>query len=98
MQVVPVTDSKTIQEFESSVSAKGQVTIPLALRKKLAVKAKDKIVFRVEGDEVRLVPSRMSLEDVYMSVPALKTPKTLAEMREIIQQERAAAAAQRGQS
>jgi bifunctional DNA-binding transcriptional regulator/antitoxin component of YhaV-PrlF toxin-antitoxin module len=96
MQVVPQSDSKTIQEFESSMSAKGQVTIPLALRQKLAVKPKDKIVFRVEGDVVQLVPSRMRLADVYMSVPALKTPKTLAQMRDIIQTERAEAeAAQR---
>jgi AbrB family looped-hinge helix DNA binding protein len=92
MQVVPHRESKTIQEFESSVSAKGQVTIPLALRKKLAVNPKDKIVFRVEGDVVHLVPSRMTLADVYMSVRALKTPKTLAEMREIVQNERAKAA------
>lgn len=87
MQVVPNVSNKTIQEFESSVSQKGQVTLPKLVRNKLAIKAKDKVVFRVEGDEVRIVPMRMSLDDVYMSVPALKAPKTLAEMREIIHDE-----------
>src|SRR6266540_335149 len=87
MQVVPTIDSKTLREFESSVSAKGQVTLPLEVRKKFAVQAKDKIVFRVQGDMVTLTPSAASLDAVYMSVPALKTPKTLTEIREIIHAE-----------
>ena len=89
MQVVQTKGSITTQEFESSISSKGQVMIPLALRKKLGVKAKDKIVFHVEADEIRLAPAHSSLEDVYQSVAPLKTPKTLAEMRKIYQEERA---------
>ena len=88
MQVVQTKESITTQEFESSISSKGQVTIPLALRKKLGVKAKDKIVFRVEADEIRLAPAHSSLEDVYQSVTRLTTPKTLKEMRAIYQEER----------
>ena len=91
MHVVPHIDSKTIREFESSISAKGQITLPVALRKKLAVKPKDKIVFRVVGDAVTLAASHSSLDRVYMSLPALKTPKSLAEMRKIYQQEHAQA-------
>ncbi len=91
MHVVPHIESKTIREFESSISAKGQITLPVALRKKLAVKPKDKIVFRVVGDAVTLAASHSSLDSVYMSVPALKTPKSLTEMRKLYQQERAQA-------
>jgi hypothetical protein len=50
------------------------------------------------SDVVHLVPSRMTLADVYMSVPALKTPKTLAEMRKIVQNERAQAASDAAQA
>ena len=34
--------------MESSVSPKGQVTIPVEIRRLLGVKPKDKVVFRVE--------------------------------------------------
>ncbi|HEX3246384.1 MAG TPA: AbrB/MazE/SpoVT family DNA-binding domain-containing protein [Chloroflexota bacterium] len=39
----------------SSVSSKGQVTIPVEIRRLLGVVAQDKVAFVVEDDAVRLV-------------------------------------------
>jgi AbrB family looped-hinge helix DNA binding protein len=88
MQVVPSNEQST-KEFESSVSPKGQITLPLELRKKLGVQPKDKVTLRLEDDQIKVVPARSKVDALYGSVPALATPKTLEEMRKIYQEEMA---------
>jgi AbrB family looped-hinge helix DNA binding protein len=39
----------------STVSEKGQVTIPIDARRRLKVAAGDKVLFKIEGDKVLLV-------------------------------------------
>ncbi len=39
----------------STVSEKGQVTIPIGARKRLRVAAGDKVLFKIEGDKVLLI-------------------------------------------
>ncbi len=48
--------------FVSSVSPKGQITIPMEIRKRLGIKSKDKVAFEVEGDTVTLAPVVFTLE------------------------------------
>jgi len=47
--------------LETTVTQKGQVTIPLQVREALGIKARDKVRFELEGDTVRLrrAPSRI---------------------------------------
>ncbi|MGB5233062.1 MAG: AbrB/MazE/SpoVT family DNA-binding domain-containing protein [Desulfoprunum sp.] len=40
----------------STVTTKGQVTIPVSIRKKYGIKTNDKIDFITEGDRIILVP------------------------------------------
>jgi AbrB family looped-hinge helix DNA binding protein len=65
--------------MRSSVSPKGQVTIPIELRRMLGLKPKDKVAFSVENGHVQIARA-LTLEDLYMSVPALKMPMTDEEM------------------
>lgn len=44
--------------YSSSVSSKGQVTVPLEIRKRLGVAAGDRIEFVIEGDRTVIRPSR----------------------------------------
>jgi AbrB family looped-hinge helix DNA binding protein len=57
-----------MKEMLSSVSPKGQVTIPLAIRQMLGVKPKDKVAFKVENGQVLIAPARYTLESVMGSV------------------------------
>lgn len=75
MQVVQTLISTTKEEFVSSVSPKGQITIPMKLRRRWGIKAKDKVALLVEGDQVRLQPAKFTLETVYGSVTP-RTPST----------------------
>jgi antitoxin PrlF len=45
-------------KYSSSISSKGQVTVPLEIRKRLGVSAGDRIDFVIEGDQTVIRPSR----------------------------------------
>ena len=57
-----------MKEMLSSVSPKGQVTLPLEIRQLLGVKPKDKVAFKVENGQVLIAPARYTLESVMGSV------------------------------
>ena len=44
--------------YSSSLSSKGQVTVPKEIRKRLGVSAGDRIDFVIEGDHTLIRPSR----------------------------------------
>jgi AbrB family looped-hinge helix DNA binding protein len=85
-----------MKEFESSVSPKGQITLPLEVRRRWGIKAKDKVAIQVEDDRVTLAPARSALETIYRSVPALPRPLSVEEMTEIAAEEHAQHAAREG--
>jgi len=49
---------KVGMKYSSSISAKGQVTVPQEIRKRLGVSAGDRIDFVIEGDRTVIRPSR----------------------------------------
>ena len=85
-----------MKELISSVSPKGQITIPLEIRQKLGVRPKDKVVFYLDGDIVKITPLRSQLAAGFGSVPALKQPRSLNEIEEIVSEEHAHHVAQEG--
>ena len=44
-----------MRELRTTVTRKGQVTVPVEIRRALGLKEGDKVVFTLDGDEVRLV-------------------------------------------
>jgi AbrB family looped-hinge helix DNA binding protein len=85
-----------MREFVSSVSPKGQITIPAEVRRLLGVKPKDKITIIVEGEAVTLQPARSRLDAIYQSVEALTPPRTDEEIEAIVEEEIAQDAAREG--
>ena len=85
MQGVPnqpsFTDTK-IQEYVSTLSPKGQVTIPAPVRLALGVKPKDQVLFKIKDGTVELLPSSLTLESTYGAVPAKKHPEDFKELRD----------------
>lgn len=80
----------------SSMSQKGQVTIPAEIRERLGLKPKDRVRFRVDGDIVLIEPYRSRLAAFYQSVPALDPPRSWKEIEEIARDEHAEYAAREG--
>lgn len=63
----------------SSVTTKGQVTIPIELREKLGIKPGDRVGFVTEGERVLLQRQETAVEAVFGLVKA-KKGATLAQM------------------
>ncbi len=59
---MPATMRKASREAAVSsrakLTSKGQITLPVALRKPLRIVAGDSVLFKVKGDEVVMVPQR----------------------------------------
>jgi len=86
-----------MKEYVRSISPKGQITIPLEVRKLLGVKPKDKVAFRVEeGEVVKITSLGSQLEARFMAVPPLKRALTFGEMADIAREEQAQEAAREG--
>jgi len=85
-----------MKELMSSVSPKGQVTIPIEIRKLLGVKAKDRVAFTVSGNEVKIAPAPAGLRTSFRAVPALKKPLSPREVIATAREEHAAEAAGEG--
>ena len=73
-----------IIEERSTITAKGQTTVPKAVRQVLGVKEGDEIAFRVEGQRVTVVPVGATHEDpvvgkflAFLAKDIEKHPETL---------------------
>jgi AbrB family looped-hinge helix DNA binding protein len=79
-----------MRRFVGNVSTKGQVTLPSELRVKLGIKPGDQVVMS-ETDEGIIVRTRkkLTLKDIYGSIPPLNPPRSLAEIKEMATEEAA---------
>jgi AbrB family looped-hinge helix DNA binding protein len=78
-----------MQHYYTTLTERGQVTLPSEIRKKLGVKPKEKVHFEVDGDNIRIVPSEFTLESIRGMVPPLAEKKSLEEILEVAREEHA---------
>ena len=72
-----------MKEVHSTVTTKGQVTIPVEIRRLLQVQPRDRIAFVVEDDKVRLVRSQSVVARTAGALKSEKPPLTAEELREV---------------
>jgi antitoxin PrlF len=72
----------TMQEFETSVTEKGQVTIPQEIRRIMGLQPRDKVRFKVEGDEVKISRASSKLLQWFGSVTPRNKPEDFEKIRE----------------
>jgi len=70
------------------VTTKGQVTIPVAIRRMLGVRPRDRVTFSVDNGEVKLLRQRMSLDDAFGAVTPRSRPENFERMRKEVRQRR----------
>ena len=86
-----------MKEFISSVSTKGQITLPPEVRLILGLKPKDKVAFFLKDEGVLLIkPAAVDLAAGFKSIPALKSARPSDEITEIAAEEHAEEAAREG--
>ena len=73
--------------MQTSISSKGQITVPKAIRESLHLEAGDKLQFFLEPDgTARLVPVKTSVKALKGMLPKPDRPRTIAEMQAAIEQ------------
>lgn len=77
------------KELITTITQRGQVTVPAEVRRMLGLRPRDKVAFAIEGGEVRLLPARYTLATAYRSVPPLKRRLGEKDMVRIAKEERA---------
>jgi len=80
-----------LKEITSIIGPKGQVTIPIEIRRRWGVGPKDKVTFVIDNDEVRLVPVRFTVRSAAGSVRALRPPLAWHEVERVVRDVQAAA-------
>ncbi len=72
----------TVKEMETTLTQKGQVTIPVEIRSRLGLKPKDKVVFKMEDDVVTLRRSPSKILRWYGAVIPRARPEDFQNLRE----------------
>ena len=85
-----------MSDLLSSVSPKGQVTIPVEIRRLLGVKPKDRVAFRVVEGHVQIHPVGAALDELYQAVRPLPRRRSWKEIEAIAREEAAESAARAG--
>jgi AbrB family looped-hinge helix DNA binding protein len=83
------TEERTMEHYYTTLTERGQVTLPSEIRRKLGVKPKQKVHFEVDGDSIRIVPSEFTLENIRGMAPPLPEPKSIEDIFDIAAEEHA---------
>jgi AbrB family looped-hinge helix DNA binding protein len=71
-----------MQEFETTLTERGQVTIPIEVRRILGLHPRDRVRFEVEGKVVRISQASSKILPFFGSVTPRKKPEDFQELRE----------------
>jgi AbrB family looped-hinge helix DNA binding protein len=82
--------------YFSSVSPKGQITLPAEVRRRLGIKVRDEVAIELENEVVRVLPIRSRLLAHVGIAGSLAEPLELDEMAEIAADEHAEQVAREG--
>lgn len=72
--------------FESTVTEKGQVTIPVEIRRQLGIEPKDRVAFVVENGVVVLKRQESKIARGYGAVKPHQRPEDFRALREAFEQ------------
>ena len=70
-----------VEELVARVTSKGQVTIPIEIRRLLGIAIHDKLAFVVDGNEIRLVRRGSIVEYTAGALRGDRAPLTAEELR-----------------
>ena len=77
-----------MRQITTSITQRGQVTIPAEVRRPLGVGPRDKVAFSIDDDGVHLLPAPFTLESAFGSVPPKHTPEDFKAIEQAARAER----------
>jgi len=71
--------------YTATITQKGQVTIPVAIRNHLGLQASSKLIFSIEEEKIMAQPVKVDLLSLYGSLKSkYKKPANLKKIRQIV--------------
>jgi len=68
--------------YASVVTQKGQVTIPVEIRRVLGIKANDRVTFIIDQDRVCIEPIAESIETIFGAIEPIQRPEDFQRLRD----------------
>ncbi|MHB1361992.1 MAG: AbrB/MazE/SpoVT family DNA-binding domain-containing protein [Thermoleophilia bacterium] len=68
--------------MKSTLTSKGQTTIPNQIRKQMGLKAGDGLVYSIEGDHIVMKPVKGTLLEAFATVKPKRRPEDFSRIRE----------------
>ena len=86
--IIDIDINHCMKTITTTITQRGQVTIPSYVRKILQVSPRDKVSFLIEDNKsVRITPVRFDLEDVFGSVRPTKKPEDFKKLSRDVKEE-----------
>jgi len=83
--------------IKSTVSSKGQVTIPAKVREALGLKSGDRVIYKVAGGKAEIIPVKGTILDAAGTVKPKTKPEDFRKIRETVKRAVAKHAAEKNQ-
>ena len=77
-----------MKEIITTLTQRGQVTVPAEVRRLLGLKPRDKVRFAIDKDKVRLTPATFTLESTFGSVKPRNRPEDFKSLSRVARAER----------
>lgn len=79
-----------MKEIVTTMTQRGQVTVPAEVRRLLGLKPRDKVAFEIDEDKVQILPASFTLETAFASVKPATRTKDLKAVSRVARDEKAA--------
>ena len=78
-----------MRKYASTITQRGQVTLPAEVRRLLGVKPRDRVEFIIDDGQVTVKPARFTAQTAFRSIKPLSPPIDIEEQIRIAKDERA---------
>ena len=78
-----------MKQLITTMTQRGQVTIPAEVRQKFGLSPGDKVMFTIQDDHVSVSPVEFTLQDAFGSVEPIHRPEDIDELIRQAKEERA---------
>lgn len=84
-----------MKQYTTTVTKRGQITLPAEVRRMLGARPKDKVSFIIEGDRICLSQVAFTLESAFGSVRPSRRPEDFEEVSRLAKEDKAERAARK---
>ena len=78
-----------MKSIMTTMTQRGQVTVPAEVRRLLGLRPREKVTFAIDGESVRLLPTRYTIDTAFGSIRPRKRPEDFKALSRRVRDEKA---------